>query len=291
MRSIEKILVMLRADPAEDLALRRGKQLAQTLGAELQLLLCDPHEGHTEYLEGLLAKLRREGFRVQGELVKGQPHHACSAILAAHQRHACDLVIKQHRPDSLLAQLFTLPDDWQLSRALSTPLLLVNTPRCWEGGTVLAAMDVDHLDQEHRALQGNVMDYTAEWCRLFQAELHVVSAYSAPALPLADPAIGIDQAIAQHCHDQCQWFQHEYELAERHLHIGEGPAKTLIPRVANEQGAVLTVLGTIGRSGLGGILVGNTAETVLDRLNSDVLILKPHEMPVKRVEPSGHRAA
>ena len=268
MRTIEKIL------------------LAQTLGAELQLLLCDPHEGHTEYLEGLLAKLRREGFRVQGEQVKGQPHHACSAILAAHQRHACDLVIKQHHPDSTLSQLFTLPDDWQLSRELPTPLLLVKTPRCWEGGTVLATMDVDHLDQEHRALQGNVMDYTAELCRLFQAELHVVSAYSAPALPLADPAIGIDQAIAQHCHDQ-----HEYELAERHLHIGEGPAKTLIPRVANEQGAVLTVVGTIGRSGLGGILVGNTAETVLDRLNSDVLILKPHELPVKRVEPSGHRAA
>ncbi|TWC33565.1 nucleotide-binding universal stress UspA family protein [Pseudomonas sp. SJZ079] len=289
MRTIEKILVMLHVDPAEDLALARGKQLAQTLGAELQLLLCDPHEGHTQYLEGLLTTLRSEGFRVQGEQVKGQSHHACAAILAAHQRHACDLVIKQHHPDSTLTQLFTLPDDWQLSRELPTPLLLVKTPRAWAGNTVLAAMDVDHQDSEHQALQGHVIDYTAELCRLFQAELHVVSAYAAPAL--ADPTIHIDQAIAQHCHDQCQWFQHEYELAEHHLHIGEGPAKTLIPRIASDQGAVLTVLGTIGRSGLSGILVGNTAETVLERLNCDVLILKPHEMPAKRVEPRGHRAA
>jgi len=289
MRTIEKILVMLHADPAEDLALARGKQLAQSLGAELQLLLCDPREEHAEYLDGLLTTLRGEGFRVQGEQVQGQPQHAYAAILAAHQLHACDLVIKQHYRSPLLSQLFRLADDWQLSRELPTPLLLVKTARPWTDSIVLAAMDIDHQDQEHRALQGNIIDYTADLCRLFHAELHVVCAYTAP--PLADPDIHIEQAIAQHCHDQCQWFQREYALAERHLHIAEGPAKSLIPRVAREQGAALTVLGTVARRGLGGMLVGNTAETVLERLDSDVLILKPHELPAKRVEPSGQRAA
>lgn len=289
MRTIEKILVMLHADSAEDLALARGKQLAQALDAELQLLLCDPREEHAEYLDGLLTTLRGEGFRVQGEQAQGLPQHACATILAAHQRHACDLVIKQHHRSPLLSQLFRLPDDWQLSRELPTPLLLVKTARPWTSNIVLAAMDVDHQDPEHRALQGNIIDYSADLCCLFHAELHVVSAYTAPIL--ADPAIHIEQAIAQHCHDQCEWFQHEYELAERRLHISEGPAKSLIPRVASEQGAALTVLGTVARRGLGGMLIGNTAEAVLDRLHSDVLILKPHELPAKRVESSGQRAA
>ncbi|WP_171011803.1 universal stress protein [Pseudomonas sp. 2FE] len=135
------------------------------------------------------------------------------------------------------------------------------------------------------------MNYAVDLCRLFEAELHVVSAYAVPALDLADPAIHLDQAIASHCHDQCQWFQHEYELAEHRLHIGEGPAKALIPRVAREQGAVLTILGTIARNGLGGILVGNTAEAVLDGLESDVLVLKPHETPARSVEQNSDRVA
>jgi len=37
----------------------------------------------------------------------------------------------------------------------------------------------------------------------------------------------------------------------------------------------VTVIGTVARSGLSGALIGNTAEVVLDAVESDVLVLKP----------------
>ncbi|HLA30203.1 MAG TPA: universal stress protein [Pseudomonas sp.] len=291
MRSMQNILLVIHPTSATDPALERGKQLAKALDAELKVLLCDPHQAQGEYLEQLLSELRREGLRAYGEQAMVEPKHSCAAILAAQQQHNADLVIKQHHPDSQLRKLLSPPDDWQLSRQLPVPLLLVKSERPWAGGTILAAMDVDHQDPQHRMLQGNVMNYAVDLCGLFAAELHVVSAYDVPSLDLADPVAHHDQAIALYCHDQCQWFQREYELAEHRLHIGEGPARALIPRIAHEQGAVLTVLGTIARSGLEGILIGNTAEAVLDGLESDVLVLKPYEAPARLAEQSNDRVA
>lgn len=289
MRSIQKILLAI--PPHQDsLALQRGQQLALTLGAELHLLVCDQQQDRREFLDQQLASLHRLGLRAHGEQTRVAAKQACNAILAACHAQSCDLVIKQHQPDALLSKLFSPPDDWQLVRQSPAPVLLVRSRRPWAGGNVLAAMDVEHQDAAHLALQGNVMDHASELCQRFGARLHVVSAYD-PALLQADPSAPIDLAGASHCHDQCQWFQNEYELPEQQLHIGEGPAKALIPRIARQLEAALIVLGTVARHGLSGVLIGNTAEAVLDRLDSDVLVLKPHTADAQQAEPVGHRAA
>jgi nucleotide-binding universal stress UspA family protein len=45
--------------------------------------------------------------------------------------------------------------------------------------------------------------------------------------------------------------------------------------MVHKLGAAVTVIGTVARSGLSGALIGNTAEVVLDAVESDVLVLKP----------------
>ena len=57
--------------------------------------------------------------------------------------------------------------------------------------------------------------------------------------------------------------------------IQEGPADVLIPFMVHKLQAAVTVIGTVARSGLSGTLIGNTAEVVLDAVESDVLVLKP----------------
>ena len=47
--------------------------------------------------------------------------------------------------------------------------------------------------------------------------------------------------------------------------------------------AVVTVIGTVARTGLSAALIGNTAEIVIDKLESDVLVLKPEDI-VKELE-------
>lgn len=290
MRSMKKILVAVTPDSVSP-ALERGRQLALKLGATLEVLLCDAEGDPSRMLDRHLVSLLQSGVHARGEVVPVDIDGASRALLAACEAHDCDLVIKQHQPGGRLSHLMLTPDDWQLLRQATTPLLLVQDGRPWEGGTVLAGMDVEHQDAAHLALQGNVMEHAGFLCDLFGASLHVVSAYSPSLLPQADPQQTIDQAAASHCHDQCRWFMDEYELPEHRLHIGEGPARKLIPRVAREFDAVLTVLGTVARQGMAGVLVGNTAEAVLDLLEGDLLVIKPLAAEQVQAAPGGDQAA
>ena len=57
----------------------------------------------------------------------------------------------------------------------------------------------------------------------------------------------------------------------------------IIPRIAKKLNAVVTVMGTVARTGFSGALIGNTAEVVIDKLESDILVLKPQDM-IKHLE-------
>ena len=67
------------------------------------------------------------------------------------------------------------------------------------------------------------------------------------------------------------------------MHIREGPADIIIQQVARKLDAAVTVIGTVARTGLSAALIGNTAEIVIDKLESDVLVLKPEDI-VKELE-------
>lgn len=288
MHAIQNILLSM--PPIQNsLAQLRAEQLALQLGAVLYLQVCDPHQDQGEFLDQQLKALQLRGIRAQVGQAEVDADHASTAILELCGELGSDLLIKQHRPDAWLKKLL-VPDDWHLARESPVPLLLVRGLRSLDGGRILAAMDVEHRDVAHLALQGNVMDYASELCQLFRANLHVVSAYS-PAILQAATVAKVDEAVIQHCHDQCQWFQNEYELNERQLHLGEGPAKHLIADVARQLEVALVVLGTVARHGLAGALVGNTVEAVLDKLECDVLVLKPHIANLQRAEQGDPLAA
>ena len=52
-----------------------------------------------------------------------------------------------------------------------------------------------------------------------------------------------------------------------------------LPQMAEELKASMVVMGAISRSRFDRILIGNTAEKVLDHLDCDVLVVKPDQMP------------
>lgn len=54
-----------------------------------------------------------------------------------------------------------------------------------------------------------------------------------------------------------------------------GPARRVIPDQARGLGAQTLVLGTVARTGLGGIIIGNTAEDILNSVDCSILATKP----------------
>jgi universal stress protein E len=62
---------------------------------------------------------------------------------------------------------------------------------------------------------------------------------------------------------------------EPHVHVGPGPAADEILACVDEVDPDLVVMGTVSRTGVPGLLIGNTAEKLLDRLDCSLLAVKP----------------
>ena len=88
-------------------------------------------------------------------------------------------------------------------------------------------------------------------------------------------------------HDIEEQFNHVTELLKKHLkdnnmeklnpqfHLVEGDTQEVIERMIKENRVELVVMGTVARSNLTGLLMGNTAENILNRLTCSVLTVKP----------------
>ena len=59
------------------------------------------------------------------------------------------------------------------------------------------------------------------------------------------------------------------------VHMSWGTPWQEIRRISRHQAADLIVIGTVGRSGIKGLLLGNTAEKVLDTCDCSILTVKP----------------
>lgn len=276
MQPNHRILVVVNPNQENDLALTRARQIATITGASLHLLVCDRRNQYAEHLEKAAAELAAQGFKVSCEQSWRDSYH--ETIIQAQQSENCAMVIKQHFPENPLKRALLTPDDWKLLRYCPAPVLIVKSDQDWKQGTILAAVDVGNSGAEHRALHASLMTNAQAAVRISGAKLHVFSAYPAPMLSAADPTFQLRETIEARYREQAAEFINSFELDENCVHLQEGPADVLIPRKAKELGAQLTIVGTVARTGLSGALIGNTAEIVLDTLETDVLVVKPQNV-------------
>jgi len=279
MQSIRRILVVIEPSAENDkvgsLAMRRARLLAKETDASLHLLICDRKFDHSELLATLKQVLVAKGLNVTAQQEWHESVH--QTIIKVQQAEGSDLVIKQHFPDSTLRRALLTPADWKLLRYCPCPVLMVKTDRSWKGAAVLAAIDVGNPDGEHTALHSSIVDYGYHLSKLTGIKLHVITAHPSPMISAADPVYQMSSSVEARYREQCRAFQTEFEIDDAHLHIAEGAADVLIPYTAHHLKAAVTVIGTVGRTGISGALIGNTAEVVLDSLESDVLVLKSEE--------------
>jgi nucleotide-binding universal stress UspA family protein len=276
MQAIRSILVVIEPEHSESLALKRAKLIAGVTSAHLHLLVCDRKREHSALLSLLKSGLQEDGYSVTTEQAWNESLH--ETIIDVQQAEGCGLVIKQHFPDSPLKKALLTPGDWKLLRYCPTPVLLVKTSKPWTGGVILAAVDVGNTDNEHRSLHYSIIDYGFDIANMAKAQFHVISAHPSPMLSAADPTFQLKSTIEARYREQCQAFQAEFDLDDAHLHVEEGPADVLIQHFVRKLQATLTIIGTVARTGISGALIGNTAEVVLDAVESDVLVLKPQAL-------------
>ncbi len=273
MQAIRNILVVMTPNQPEGLALKRAKLIAGVTHSRLHLLVCDKRDEYGQFLADTAQQLKDDGYDVTTQQAWNETFH--ETIIQVQQAENCGLVIKQHFPENPLKRALLTPDDWKLLRYCPCPVLIAKTNRPWSEGTILAAVDVGNSSAEHRALHASLISNAFEIAGIAKATLHVFTAHPSPMLSAADPTFQLRETIEARYREQCYNFIKEFELDDEQMHVKEGPADILIPEMAREMDAVVTVIGTVARTGLSGALIGNTAEAVLDAVETDVLVLKP----------------
>lgn len=68
---------------------------------------------------------------------------------------------------------------------------------------------------------------------------------------------------------------HTRSPVKQQMKLLQGEAKAVIPRFVMEESIDMVIMGSLSRTGVAGFLMGNTAESMLDKLTCSVITLKP----------------
>lgn len=276
MKTIRNTLVVMDVKQPESMILNKAKLIASFTQSHLHLLVCNKKNDESVHLQAVVNSLRQEGFSVSAE--QAWEHCEYRTIIAVQQMQGCGLVIKQHRPDNPLLKTFLPSEDWKLLRFCPCPVLIVKSSTPWSGGVILAAIDAGNCDVSHRVLHTGIVGHGHDIARMVGGTLHLISAHPCAQQLAADPVYQIKESIHSLYLEHCKALQAEFKIEDAQLHIEEGPADSLIPEIARQLEVALCVIGSVARRGLSAALIGNTAETVLDSLDCDVLVLKPDDI-------------
>ncbi len=67
----------------------------------------------------------------------------------------------------------------------------------------------------------------------------------------------------------------DFTSAPAEIHIKKGYPSDVIPAVAESTNADVVVMGSLGRTGIAGLFMSNTAEEILNQINCSVMTIKP----------------
>ncbi|MFO1391265.1 MAG: universal stress protein [Agitococcus sp.] len=309
MKRFKNILYVVETNVNQDNALAKAVTLAETNQAQLTVMEVIPRismtfkmqEGdiidkliisqHQQYLQQLIAPYVTR-LTIDTRLLVGSTYlEVIRAVLSQHY----DLVIKAAENPDFLERLFGATD-MHLLRKCPCPLWLISPLEQHQHSqqNIMAAIDFDPIDfvEAEQTFNHQILDVAASIAVADLSSLHIVHAWQAVAESLVSTwaeksqtrlhdyieqerlvhqqgldalAMGLRQRITQEVYD--------YLVPK--CHLVKGDARKLIPALSHNLAIDLVVMGSVARTGIAGLIIGNTAETILEQLQCSVLVLKP----------------
>lgn len=307
MRRFKNILCVFDGEIGANAAFERARQLARQNDAKLTIMHsidgapegstsdADPRiteiwsaaeEDWRHQLELLSEAARRDDIELRIEVRTGRPFlEIIQEVLA--NRH--DLVIKSAQSISATKELLFGGTDMHLMRKCPCPVWIEKETSPTSHRRILAAVDIAPGGSEKPLLNKMIMDLATSLADMEGARLDVVYAWFLPgearlrSKAVIRPAYERLDMLLREERLACKTaFQSLIELYRTHPAIIEdnfinGDPSSVIPAFATTHAVDLIVMGTVGRSGIAGFFMGNTAEHVLRQVNCAVLTVKPSD--------------
>lgn len=162
----------------------------------------------------------------------------------------------------------------------------------WRGAIrLLAAINTSDISDVNRSLNKKILEHTIELKDILRGHMHVVTCWSGyMESVMTSPRFSEKEKIEALAYEQRQTEKELAVLSEElnlpdtvKAKIMHGKPADLIPKYAIEQNMDIVVMGSVARTGVPGLLVGNTAEKIVANLDESIIAIKPEGFvsPVK----------
>jgi len=216
-------------------------------------------------------------------------------IVRKVMRDGTGLVIKAAEPLSGVRRYLWASTDQHLVRKCPCPVWLMSPTAQGSPRTVIAAVDVDNWDADE---PGTVLDLNRQVLKTAAlltdgagATIYVLHAWQAlgEGLIRAYSSNVTAPGASQSYHDKVEDLRRQAlaalvrdfeKIGPAHAaavtpHLVEGDACSVIAGEAQALKADLIVMGTVARTGLSGVIIGNTVEDILNNVACSVAAVKP----------------
>ena len=298
MLKADRILVCMCGSSADDPAISRAFAVARRSGSRLMLL--DVFDELPPEFEPLLSSLRMKDAREEAERERrGQLSRICQHLhehaVAAHfdvrwGRRAIELV---HEAATGSYDLLILEDDLPRGIRASTQSIVRHCPApVWvvksapHAPPARVAAAVDPIGAGPGAFDRKVLEIAAGAAESMDAELYVVHAWQplcdefgwlpAEVRKLSETRDFVEETRARHARAVESVVRSVLpRLPEENRLLVEGSPAEAVLEASSEIGADLLVVGTARSALYARVLIGKTAETILENVAVSVLAVKP----------------
>lgn len=252
-------------------------KIEKQFGMDLNEILGDRRQ---QLLDGLVERFREQDA-IYTRVLTGT---AFMAVIRAVLRNGYDLVIKEARSPAGFPDRLFGSTDMHLLRKCPCPVWIDRPGAVSPYRTILAAVDPVAGKEENCAEL--IMDLASSLARRESAELAVVHAWRLYGESMLRNGLArVPPARLERLLEETRRFHLEkldlllepYGMRgeDANVHLIKGEPATGIRSVSGDLQADLIVMGTVGRLGVPGFFIGNTAEEVLQTVQASVLAVKP----------------
>jgi universal stress protein E len=297
-------LAAIELNPPTQESVNRAIWLAEELSAELTFFSAIDVSAHTQellhtayeqasqnveqqagqVLQDLVSRAKGKNIEANYKLVFGLPwEETIRQVL----RNKHDLVIVGTRDHSRAGRLLFGSTGMKLLRNCPCPVWVTRPEELPEEFNILVASDFSDVSQLALEIAISSSQLTDAKVTLLHAlDTHLGQKMLLTGLrpeELQDFLTNLREQAEHKLHDQLS--QTDYRTLTHGVRgdVVEGPADVVILDAIEEQQIDLLVMGTIARSGISGMLIGNSAEQLLTQVPCSVLAVKPSdfECPVE----------
>ncbi|MDJ0833966.1 MAG: universal stress protein [Gammaproteobacteria bacterium] len=301
MQRFKNILFYVDGQDAPSASLSRAVKLAESNEARLTLVdVIEPVDTPSEIksrfhveLSDLLKEQRGQALQQLCEPFQQEDHLIYTKVLVGLSfveiikyvdNGEFDLLIKQARPPAGISERIFGSHDLHLLRKCPCPVLIDRPGSSAHYQRILAA--VDTKPTESGSSDTLVMDLATSLAEREQAGLDVIHAWDLQGESTFRsgrfrlPGMELENMLRHQAEIQQDKLadllgNYGMKVDDDNVHLVKGESAEAINQLAEHQASDIIVMGTVGRVGIPGLFIGNTAEEVLQTTQSSVLAVKP----------------